>query len=149
MSAIGIYDRGIVNCGALWSEDCDANSSGNRSCRNALRSNLPGNNLGPLQRERRMEGGMGNQRKQSVIRIHLNFFKVKLSDGSRVGWLIINTTHNKTVHHLWQAGQSHTHTSTERRGTSLNQSTQQMVIVLSLFVPETEREKTYLIIYLE
>lgn len=60
---------------------------GTDSCRNALRSNLLGNSLVPMQRRGTQEkgGGTENKRKQSVLRLHVNLPKLNgLMGGSKL-----------------------------------------------------------------
>lgn len=99
----------------LWREDCNSDSSGNR-CRNVLYQTsltIICLYLGE-KREKRKMTELENQRKQSVTRLHLNLPKLNGVMGGGRGAVIINTTHDKSVHRLWQAAQSHVQTSTEK-----------------------------------
>lgn len=140
-STVGLHEHGCltwtaVNCGEKIAIQI---LRGTDPCRNAL---YPTSltiiylYLGEKRGEKGKTTELENQRKQSVTRLHLNLPKLNGLMGGGRGAVIINTTHDKSVHRLWQAAQSHVQTSTEktvliRHLRAAGRSTQQKVGVFT------------------
>lgn len=117
-STVGLHEHGCltwtaVNCGEKIAIQI---LRGTDPCRNVLYQTsltIICLYLGEKSEKRKMTE-LENQRKQSVTRLHLNLPKLNGVMGGGRGAVIINTTHDKSVHRLWQAAQSHVQTSTEK-----------------------------------